>query len=221
MNYTIYGSTEFITIHEDIHLDMETIPVTSAPPKKKQELIHKKVEVVADEIVPVDTEEVEFVEEINENIDANTEISDEPIAEINNIPKKEKVKAPAPPPLIEEEDEVFNMVPGMATFGECESLPTEEERRTCTGNALLEYVYTNLAYPVIARENGIEGRVVAEFVVDKNGKISKSNLLVDIGAGCGNEVIKLIDDLPDWNPGIQNGKSVSVLYRIPVSFKLQ
>ena len=66
---------------------------------------------------------------------------------------------------------VYGLVENMPTFPGCGDLPTEGERKKCSDNKLLKYVYQNLKYPTIARENGIEGLVVARFVVGKDGEI--------------------------------------------------
>jgi protein TonB len=80
-------------------------------------------------------------------------------------------------------------------------------------------------YPAIARENGIQGRVVVQFVVEKDGKITDANVVRDIGAGCGEEALRVVNSMNGmnqrWTPGKQRGKPVRVQFTLPVSFKLQ
>jgi protein TonB len=80
-------------------------------------------------------------------------------------------------------------------------------------------------YPAIARENGIQGRVVVQFVVEKDGKITDANVVRDIGAGCGEEALRVVNSMNSmnqrWTPGKQRGKPVRVQFTLPVSFKLQ
>ena len=87
--------------------------------------------------------------------------------------------------------------------------------------ALLNYLYQNIKYPAMARENSITGTVVLEFIVDEKGKVSKPNVLRDIGGGCGQAALKAIKDMPSWTPGRQNARPVKVLMRIPVKFHLE
>jgi protein TonB len=90
---------------------------------------------------------------------------------------------------------------------------------------MLEYIYKNLKYPAIARENGVEGQVVLQFVVDKDGSIADAKVVRDIGAGCGTEAEKVVNGMNNmgqkWIPGKQRGRPVRVLYTLPVKFKLE
>lgn len=87
--------------------------------------------------------------------------------------------------------------------------------------ALMDFLRKNIKYPPIARENGVEGRVLISFVVDKNGKIKDIVVKRGIGSGCDEEAIRVVKTMPEWKPGRQNGKAVNVMYNLPISFKLQ
>ena len=117
-----------------------------------------------------------------------------------------------PPPVIEEEkpkeEEVFKFVEQMPSFPDGEK-------------ALMEYLAKNIKYPSIARENGIEGRVIVGFVVSKTGNIEQVKVIRGIGGGCDEEAAKVIKSMPNWTPGKHNGKAVPVSYTVPVSFKLE
>ena len=131
---------------------------------------------------------------------------------------------PPPPPPEPEVDEIFKVVEEMPRFPGCDA-GTAAEKKKCADQKLLQYLYKNLKYPAIARENGVEGRVYIQFVVEKDGSVQEANIVRDIGAGCGQAALKVVTDmnsLPQrWTPGKQRGKAVRVLYTLPVTFKLE
>ena len=86
---------------------------------------------------------------------------------------------------------------------------------------LLEYVQKNLKYPMMARESDIQGRVFVGFVVEKDGSISKVQVLRGIGGGCDEEAVRVVQSLPKFKPGKQRGNPVRVSYTLPIVFKLQ
>ncbi len=86
---------------------------------------------------------------------------------------------------------------------------------------LLTYFAQNIKYPAIARESGIQGRVILEFVVEKSGQVTGINVKRDIGGGCGKEAVRVAGEMPAWKPGNQNGNPVRVKMNIPVVFKLE
>lgn len=87
-------------------------------------------------------------------------------------------------------------------------------------NAMLAFIYANITYPKIARENGIMGMVVIRFVVERDGLITNMEVLKDIGAGCAQEAMRVIKTMPKWNAGEQNGNAVRVSFVLPVKFEL-
>jgi periplasmic protein TonB len=87
-------------------------------------------------------------------------------------------------------------------------------------NGLTKYLQNHLNYPSEAKENGIEGQVVIQFIVDEYGHISDIKILRDIGGGCADEAIRVIKGMPAWKPGEQNGQTVKVYYTLPISFQL-
>lgn len=110
-------------------------------------------------------------------------------------------------------------------FPGCENLTDVDEREQCSLNRLLQFVYNNISYPAIARENGIEGIVVASFVVERDGTVSNATILREIGGGCGKEVLRLISTMNEqdirWIPGIVDGEAVRIQFNLPVKFQLQ
>ncbi len=86
---------------------------------------------------------------------------------------------------------------------------------------LMKFIGNSIKYPPIAAENGIEGRVVVRFVVEKNGKVSDINVLRSVDPSLDKEAVRVIKSMPTWIPGMQNGRNVAVYYTLPVLFKLQ
>jgi TonB family protein len=86
--------------------------------------------------------------------------------------------------------------------------------------ALTQFLNTNIHYPETARKNNVEGRVIVKFVVTRGGKIANAKVMRDIGSGCGEEALRVVNAMPDWRPGKQNGMAVNVYYTLPISFKL-
>ena len=82
------------------------------------------------------------------------------------------------------------------------------------------FLAQNLKYPKVAKDNKIEGRVFARFVVEKDGKLSQIKIVRGIGGGCDEETMRVLKLSPKWNPGTNKGKQVRVQYTVPVLFSL-
>lgn len=87
-------------------------------------------------------------------------------------------------------------------------------------SAMAKFIGKKLNYPKKAWKNGIEGRVIVKFVVEKDGSTSNHTIVKDIGYGCGEEVVRVIKKMPKWKPGKQKGKTVLVWVALPVNFKI-
>ena len=117
----------------------------------------------------------------------------------------------APPVQVEEEEEevVFVIVETMPEF------PGGQQ-------ALFKYLSENVKYPAIAQENGIQGRVICQFVVNKDGAIVDVEVVRSGGdPSLDKEAVRVIKSMPKWKPGKQRGKAVRVKYTVPVNFRLQ
>ncbi len=105
-------------------------------------------------------------------------------------------------------------------FGGCE-LVAKEEQEYCSEKKMLEHIYSRIKYPPVARENGIEGTAILQFVTDKDGSltsiITKRGICKEIQMECE----KIVVSMPKWSPGIQRDKPVRVLFTLPVRFKLE
>ena len=86
--------------------------------------------------------------------------------------------------------------------------------------AMMEFICKNVKYPQKAKDEGIQGRVFIQFVVEKDGSVGEVKLLRGIGGGCDEEGIRVVKSMPKWTPGQQAGKAVRVLYTLPIFFKL-
>lgn len=118
----------------------------------------------------------------------------------------QELKDPSP---ANEEDVVFMVVEEMPQF------PGGQQ-------ALFRYLSENVKYPVIAQENGIQGRVICQFIVDKDGSITNVEVVKSGGdASLDKEAVRVIKSMPNWKPGKQRGKPVRVKYTVPVNFRLQ
>lgn len=87
-------------------------------------------------------------------------------------------------------------------------------------SALFEYLSNNLQYPVVAEENGVQGRVIVTFIVEKDGSISNAKVVKVVDPSLDKEAIRLVESMPNWIPGKQNGEPVRVKYTVPVTFRL-
>lgn len=108
----------------------------------------------------------------------------------------------------EEDTQVFIIVEEMPEFPGGEA-------------ALRAFIAKSINYPVIAQENGIQGKVYVTFVVDKDGGISEAKVARGVDPSLDKEALRVVNMLPKWKPGKQRGKPVRVSYTVPISFVLQ
>ncbi|MCP2045660.1 energy transducer TonB [Pontibacter sp. HSC-36F09] len=87
--------------------------------------------------------------------------------------------------------------------------------------ALMRHISKKIRYPRQAITEQIEGMVIVSFVVNRNGKVTDATVLKGLGYGTDEEALRVIQSLPDWTPGKQNGKPVAVRYTLPIRFNLQ
>lgn len=83
------------------------------------------------------------------------------------------------------------------------------------------YVSKNYVYPAAAREQGVSGRLILSFVVEKDGSLTDIKVLRDLGMGTGEEAVRMLRKAPKWKPGIQNGRPVRVQYTLPIMLNLE
>ena len=197
-------------------------------PKKKAEVKQKKVEVIPEKVVervkssikftaPVikkdeevkPEDEIKTQDQLNEsktaigtfdvkgNDDANGEVL-----------KAKEVIAQPEPPKHEEESKVFDIVEQMPSFPGGPA-------------ALMKFLHDNIKYPVVAQENGVQGRVVVAFVVERDGSITDVHIARGVDPSLYKEAVRVVKSMPKWTPGKQNGSAVRVKFNVPVAFRLQ
>ncbi len=119
--------------------------------------------------------------------------------------------------------EIFKVVEEMPLFPGCENLKGQEAQK-CSQEKLIGYISQNLRYPESAKSEKVEGNVLVQFVVGKNGTISHVKLVKDIGAGCGEEAVRVVESMngmpAPWTPGMQRGQPVAVQLTLPFNFRL-
>ncbi|MBR9922329.1 MAG: energy transducer TonB [Bacteroidetes bacterium] len=148
-----------------------------------------------------------------------------PGPELSPFDQEEYVSLPDPLPLPKDIDDgplppvVFAET--MPRFPGCETEGlSKKEKEDCATRKMLEFLYSEVDYPKLAREAGIEGMVIVSFVVEEDGSLTNLEVLRDIGAGCGAEAARAVKAMPKWIPGKQQGKPVRVQFRLPVKFRL-
>ena len=168
----------------------------TAPVIKKDNEVKEEDEIKLDE-----------VEKSNKAIGAiNVEGNDEVGGEVLKL--KEEIAAPEPPKQQVEENKVFDVVEQMPSF-------------PGGMGALMSWLSQNIKYPVIAAENGVQGRVIVQFVVEKDGSITDVKVAKSVDPSLDKEAARVVSAMPKWTPGKQNGSAVRVKYTVPVTFKLQ
>lgn len=103
------------------------------------------------------------------------------------------------------------------TFTVVEKMPKFPEGE----HALLKHISSQIKYPVIAQENGIQGRVVVSMVIDTDGNVVDPEIVRGVDPSLDTEALRVVNSLPKWEPGEQRGKKVRVKYTLPVQFRLQ
>ncbi len=118
------------------------------------------------------------------------------------------------PPTVEEEEEVAEE----EIFEVVEQMP-EFPNGGMAG--LMQFLSKNIKYPTIAQENGTQGRVTVQFVVNRDGSIVDAKVIRGVDPYLDKEALRVINSMPKWKPGMQRGKPVRVKYTVPVMFRLQ
>ena len=117
-------------------------------------------------------------------------------------------KADVAKEAVPEDDKVYEVVEQMPQF--------------VGGDAsLMKYLSENVKYPVEAQKNGVQGRIVISFIVEKDGAVSNVKIARSVDDLLDKEACRVVKQMPKWTPGMQNGKPVRVKYNVPVSFRLK
>lgn len=155
---------------------------------------------------PPAAQEVEVLNVVEDNVETES-------IEVTSEDSPEEIVEIAPPVEVKEEEEPEDVI-----FYVVESMP-EFPGGT---QAMYKYIGENLKYPVIAQENGIQGRVVCQFTVNKDGSLVDIEVVRSAGdASLDKEAVRVIKSMPKWKPGKQRNQPVRVKFTLPVNFKLQ
>ncbi|MDR0537599.1 MAG: energy transducer TonB [Tannerellaceae bacterium] len=155
----------------------------------------------------------QVVAEIINIVDDNVKLEQQEIVSSEDNSKAAQVQTYVPPAVANNDDEeasqeVFAIVEEMPSFpgGDTE---------------MMKFLNGNIKYPVIAQENGVSGRVIIQFVVNKDGSIVEAAVVRGVDPSLDKEALRVVNSMPKWTPGKQRGKPVRVRYTVPVTFKLQ
>ena len=168
----------------------------TAPIIKKDSEVKEEDEIKLDEVQKSDKAVGAFTVEGNDEVGGAV------------LKAKEDIAAPEPPKHVVEETKIFTVVEQMPMYPGGVA-------------ALMGYLRDNIKYPTVAAENGVQGRVVVGFVVERDGSITDVNILRGVDPLLDREAMRVVKSMPRWNPGKQNGSAVRVKYQVPVSFRLQ
>lgn len=168
----------------------------TAPVIKKDSEVKEEDEIKLDEVQKSDKAVGAFTVEGNDEVGGAV------------LKAKEDIAAPEPPKHVVEETKIFTVVEQMPMY------PGGD-------GALMGYLRDNIHYPTVAAENGVQGRVVVGFVVERDGSITDVKILRGVDPSLDREAMRVVKSMPRWNPGKQNGSAVRVKYQVPVSFRLQ
>lgn len=156
---------------------------------------------------PPEPEAPEEIDVVDEKVETVFKID----VEDNQRQRQTQIYVPPPPPVKQEEaeeEEIFTVVEDKPMFPGGEA-------------ALMKYLHDNIRYPVVAQENGIQGRVTCNFVVEKDGSITDVQIVRGVDPSLDREAIRVIQSMPLWTPGKQRNVPVRVRFTLPVTFRLQ
>ena len=155
---------------------------------------------------PVEVPKQEEILEIADN-EADVEESDIRSSEDDNTAVEIKYVEPVVEEPEPEEEEIFQIVEKEPSFPGGQA-------------ALMRYLSEHISYPVTAQEAGIQGRVILQFVVNRDGSIVDIQVVRGVDAALDQEAVRVVSAMPKWTPGEQRGKTVRVRYTLPVLFRL-
>ena len=157
---------------------------------------------------PPEPEVPEIIEVTEEKVETKIDLSS--LEDDQSKAQIQTYTPPPPPKPVEEEatEEIFVVVEQQPEFPGGMS-------------ALMKFLGDNIKYPVIAQENGIQGRVITNFVVERDGSITDVQVVRGQDPSLDKEAVRVIQTMPRWKPGQQRGKAVRVRFTLPVVFRLQ
>lgn len=194
---TYEKSTSTLESENAVIIEDEMIPITSETPPPPPDM--PKVPVVSDVIEIVD-DDVKLSNDLVISTEDNSNLG---------VEIKEYIKGGGKEEVIEEEEIPFTIV---------------EEKPTFQGgdeNTFTKWVFERLVYPEIAKENGVQGRVILQFLVNTDGSVTDVKVVRGVDASLDKEAQRVVASSPKWKPGKQRNKPVKVRYTFPVIFQLR
>ncbi len=198
-------------------IEVEEIPLTThkRPPLPKVPEEWREIKADPEAMIDLIEEELPHIENIVKTEPGDTEVTG-----------REAPFTPIAPPIIPmEESPLWVVAEDMPRFPGCESGGSKKEKEACAQEKLLAFIYSHIQYPGIASKNGIEGTTVISFVIEKDGSVRLAKVVREIGGGCGQEALRVVELMNanglKWTPGRQQGKPVRVQFNLPVKFKLK
>lgn len=176
-----------------IEIEEEMIPITQQEEKPAPPPVE----------VPKQAEILKIVDDeadVQETAIASTEDTGQKV-EVKYVPVEVKEEEPS-------EQEIFEVVENAPEFPG--GMP-----------ACLQFLYKNIKYPPIAQENGTQGQVVLQFVVERDGSIGDIKVVKSVDPYLDKEALRVVKTMPKWKPGMQRGKPVRCRFTLPVRFRLQ
>jgi len=170
-------------------------PPPPPPPTEQQTVVKYVAPVIVDSIKPEEASQFMAMDDVAETV-VDEDVGLEIIEQV-----QEEIEEEAP-------QEVFVVVEEMPSFpgGDAE---------------LFNFIYSNINYPEIAKENNIQGRVTLRFCVTYKGTVDQVSVVRGVDPSLDEEAIRVIKMLPLWKPGKQGGKPVNVWYSVPIKFELK
>lgn len=192
----VFATSSFVTEEEIVPITQPIFTAAPPPPADAPQVA---------EILDIVDDNTEIEEEKIETSESTTEAISGPVSHVSG-----PVMAGPPAATMEEGDEgeIFEVVESNPSF------PGGDE-------ALMKWLSKNLKYPSSAQDAGIQGRVVVQFVVNKDGSIVEPKVVRSVEPALDKEAIRVVSAMPKWTPGKQRGKTVRVRYTLPVMFRLQ
>ncbi|PWV45217.1 energy transducer TonB [Chitinophaga sp. S165] len=183
-------------------------PVTTPPPPASSSIKIVTPTIAPDELVK-EADELPKLEDVgNKSVGLTNTVGDDVNGVDNPFANGGTPGGVVEAPKVEVKEEIPSFVEIMPSF------PGGDE-------ALARFLQKNIRYPHMAQENGIEGRIFVQFVVDKEGKVSEVQTAgAHKGGGLEEEAMRVVKLMPNWKPGRQSGHNVAVRYSLPIGFTL-
>ncbi len=186
-------NVDYSLMEQDVEVEEEIIPITRQEEVKPPP--PPPPPAVAD-ILNIVEDDVELDDEL-EIMD--TEMDQNAMVDFSNMVMEEETR---------DAGEIFMIVEEMPEF------PGGQE-------ALQRYLASSVRYPVIAQENGIQGRVYIQFVINQTGEVTNATILRGVDPSLDREALRVVQAMPKWKPGKQRNRAVRVSYTVPINFVLQ